>query len=331
MPNCLLRTDKDMLDLPCKLAIASSIFALSMSTNAQPSDSNARFKQLETQIFSQPYETLPNYKVTRKNFGKSNSKENNQLLKDAVRTLNDERDIIEFAANQKLLNANGICFSGIWRITENNPYTGLFKQGTQSPAIVRASVALSGTRQKNKRAFGVAVKLLPNNLGDAASLNVFALHSMGGTITKHVLDLIIDNQPPLGNLPKWSDLSTALRLRNDLQKADRLQGAKKPQVAFRPVNHLASYNTTEKANSPKWLRLTASTPQRVDKDDFRDELRVEYYPETSIHYRIEVAADTNSGKKTKAKWQTIGVLELNRSVTSAACDTKLHFKHPPLE
>lgn len=315
------------------------IFLISSITMAQPIDSsnqsNARFDKLRNTIFAQPYDELPNYDVRRSAFGKSGTGENNNLLNAARRTLQDNRDLIEFPNGQKLFNANGICFAGQWAITSDSEFTGLFAKGVASPVIVRASVALSGTLTKDKRAFGMAIKFLPSTLKDAVSINLFVLNSMGGAVTKHILDLPMDNQPPLGKIPKWRDVLTALRLRKDLEQADRELGASNPQAGFRPVGHLASYGLDEKdlgespVVEPKWLRLSALTTQRVDENDFRDEMRLKHYSEQQLVYSIELAAD-NNGKKSNAVWQTIGTLTLSKSVTSAACDKNLHFKHPTL-
>ena len=293
---------------------------------------NTRFETLKSEIFKQPYSQLPQYKVKKRLFGSEKKIDENKLLEAAKRTFESSDDLIELPTKQKLLNANGICFSGTWNINQENEYTGLYKKGSNVNAIVRASVALSGTAQKNKRAFGMAIKLLPADIAQGPSLNAFVLHSMGGTITKHVLDLELDNEPPLGRLPKFSDLSTALRLRRDLEKADKAYGASKPDASFRPVSVFAEYNS-QNSISPRWLRLSAMDEQRVDKEDFRDELNIENYSKNTIRYQIEVAGNNNNDnqKKKNAQWKSIGLLELTDSVTSSACDLNLHFQHPKLK
>jgi len=314
--------------------IITSFMTLSNSNNHTDNNTqftNSKFESIKKAIFDQPYSQLPQYKVKKRLFGPEKKINENKLLEAAKRTFESTGDLIELPTNHKLLNANGICFSGTWNISQKSKYSGLYKKGSNVPAIVRASVALSGTTQKNKRGFGMAIKLLPNDLGEQPSLNAFVLHSMGGTITKHVLDLKLDNEPPLGRLPKFSDLSTALRLRRDLEKADKEYGAKKPDASFRPVSVFAEYNN-ENTISPRWLRLSAESDQRVDENDFRNELRTKNYSDNLIRYQIEVAGDNNdtSQKKKNAQWQRIGILELTQSVTSPACDLNLHFQHPKL-
>jgi len=300
-----------------------------------PAQENPRFEGLKEAVFAEPYKVRPIYKVERGPFGKAGNKPNNHLRVAARRTLSSTDDLFEFENDRKLLQANGICFAGEWVIDQQSVFTGLFVQGVRSPVIVRASVALGGVLRKDKRAFGLAVKLLPSNLGDQPSLNLFVLNSMGGVVSEHVLDLAMDNQPPLGNIPRWRDIRTALRMRKDLEAADREQIASqglaneiKPQVAFRPVTHIAAYRVAQIV-SPKWIRFVAHTQTRVEQDDFRDELSLSRYPDQQIVYHLEVAKD-NGGKKASASWQRIGRLILQESVTSKVCDARLHFQHPTL-
>lgn len=314
----------------------SLLAATPLTTHALEVSNNARFMDLVDAVFTEPYEQRPTYKVNRKQFGKSGDKKSNHLFQAARRTLTDSRDLLEFDGGQKLVQANGICFTAQWRIHQPSDYTGLFAFETSSPAMVRASVALGGVLKKHKRAFGLAVKLLPDDLADAPSLNIFTLNSMGGVVSEHTLDLAIDNEPPLGRIPNWGDIPTALRMKRDLERADKeqLESANddnqvKPRATFRPISQLAAYRHKGLVRSPKWLRFSAQTQERIDADDFRDELSLDRYPENKIIYNIEVA-DDNGDKKAKAVWKNIGELLLSESVTSKACDTQLHFQHPSL-
>jgi len=312
------------------IVITALALIWSGSTTANP-----RFEELKSAVFGSPYDERPTFDVTRKPFGAAGKGEDNFLREAARRTLVNSQDLYAFKNDRKLLQANGICFSGEWIIDQKNSYTGLFSEGSKSPVIVRASVALGGVLRKDKRAFGLAIKLLPDSLGDEASLNMFVLNSMGGVVAENVLDLPMDNEPPLGKIPRFRDIRTALRMRKDLEAADRehiesraLDTSQKPQAGFRPVTHLAAYRS-EKAISPKWVRFTSATTDRIDQDDFRDELDLIHYPDQKIVYHLEVA-DDHGGKKSSAVWQKLGSLVLDQSVTSKVCDTRLHFQHPGL-
>ncbi len=255
------------------------------------------------------------------------------LAADAKRTLSNFDDLLGPERGPKLLQANGICFSGYWEITEKSDFTGVFESGRRAPVIARASTIFSGTRQSERRAFGMAVKLLPDDLGDAPSLNVFSSHSAGGVTQPYVLDLSMDNEPPLGRIPSWRDISTALKLKSTLLQADREAGSVDPSVTYRGVAALGEYNVQGLSRSPHWIRFSPATEERVDREDFRDELRVENYQGNQLTYNIDVGdqagvVDKAKKKKSSALWQTIGKLVFTESITSNVCDTQLHFPHP---
>lgn len=320
------------LTIPSKIAITTEY-------------QGSRFNRIKQRVFDKPYQALPQYRVDRKHFGKKGKSNSNYVLAAGKRTLSVRHDLLDFPNQQKLFQANGICFAGRWLIDQPSPFSGQFSYLINTPVIARASVALSGTQQKHKRAFGFALKLFPtaNKNTPVPTLNVFAMHSLSGTVTKHVLDLTLDNEPPLNGLPAFSQLAIAYRLLKDFSRADKEISQQKPDVGFRPVSHLAEINAigqqvkSEKIIAPRWLRLIPNSElPRVDKDDFRDELRVEHYPQKQLIWAIEVGTikednDNNKPKKAKAQWQTIGQLVLNASVTSAACDQQLHFAHPKLQ
>jgi hypothetical protein len=290
----------------------------------------SRYNDLKQQIFEVPYATLPLYQVSKKLFGKSGDHSDNHLLAAARRTLTSKEDLLAFPQRQKLLQANGICFAGQWVIDKPSAYSGQFQYLTQTPVIARASVALSGTLHTDIRAFGFALKLFPEPEKTASTLNVFVINSMGGARSRYALDYIMDNAPPLGSLPSFMQLTTAYRLLQDLKRADKMMGSKDPDVSFRPITHLAAYGQPVEVISPTWLRLTAAEDLiRMDKSDFREELRVEHYPQQTLIWNISVASHNGENKK-RARWQTIGKLILTESITSKSCDQQLHFSHPLL-
>jgi len=306
------------------------------------------FEYIRDQVFSDPYEELPVYKINKKNFGSSGDRSDNHVLQAGRRSLELEQNLFDFPNQQKLFQANGICFAGSWVIDQSSEFTGLFSEGTQVAVIARASVALDGTLQKHKRAFGMAIKLFPVNRSNAKQAttlqtqNLFVMHSLGGIRTKYVLDLSLDNSPSLGSLPPLRQLRTALRLRKDFELAERQiskeDGKGMVDVSFRPVSHLAEVladgSLVKEQVSPTWVRLSVDEDlPRVDRNDFRDELRTDNYPESRLIWKIEVAYGDPSHKKQKknADWKSIGKLVLHESVTSATCDQRLFFQHPRIK
>jgi len=290
------------------------------------------FDVLSTKVWRTPYEKLPQYKVTAKRFGSKKKNENNHLYSAAKRTLNDSRNWLAEATEPKLFNANGICFKGKWIINQASPFSGAFKQGTHAQVIARASVVLSGTKQKDKRSFGMAIKVFDQSLSH--SKNAFVIHSVAGVKTRAVRTLTLDNEPALKGLPPISQIRTLLRIDKDLKRADKATGTKQPKVNYRPLDGLARLATTDVladiTRAPTWMRLTPVSPPLTKAnyvaDDFRDELTLNKQQPT-IEYRIEVAKG-EVGKKKQAQWTEIGLLILNESVVSVGCDIHLHFTHP---
>ncbi len=285
------------------------------------------FEAVRLMVFSEPALELPHYEVSEEKFGPSKERVNNQLLKDAERTLKNDADFVSYERGQKLFQPNGICFSGSWEIDKSSPFTGLFSQGTNIPAIVRTSVMLSGTKQADKRAVGMAIKLFAP--GPPQTTNILVMESMGGKYLQHVTDAVLDNHPTLGNIPKIADLGVLLRIRKDLKRALKNTDSAGIKIRYLPLQHVAATNikTGSELSSPYWIRLQVApgTP-KINAEDFREELSLAHYPDGVLSYVISVAPD-NGGSKRKAEWEEIGKLELTDSVISLACDTKLHFRH----
>jgi len=309
----------------------------SSDRSEKPIIDDSYYSKIKATLFSQPYSQLPYYKVDAKRFGPSKPQQDNVLYQAARRTLESSQDWLIKAPGPKLFNANGICFAGSWNIDQHSSYTGLFTKGTHVNLLARASVVLSGTLKKHKRAFGLSLKLFPPDAD--RTYNLVTANSLSGKKVTHVLDLLLDNEPELTGLPPISQIGKLLRINKDLLAADKHQGASKERVNYRSVKHLAKYGTSppiiqaednrkEKSvvNAPTWIRFSAKTNERIDKDDFRDELNILHYKEGKIIYTIEVATG-QVGKKKKAKWQTLGTIQLDESISSRACDINLHFQH----
>src|SRR5262249_51413507 len=137
------------------------------------------------QVASDPYATLPHQAVTLESmFGFLDDK----ILDASKRTLSDRSDLLP--RFRKLVHPNGICFAGVWTITEETPYTGYFRKGSQGLFVGRASTALTATEQGSFRAFGFAGKIFPTMDPDAVTptANFFTIEDLGGTLRDHYLD-----------------------------------------------------------------------------------------------------------------------------------------------
>ncbi|MEM7540022.1 MAG: hypothetical protein AAF384_00395 [Pseudomonadota bacterium] len=309
------------------------VLLLSNLALARAAEQGTSYTEVYRAVFAEAYSRLPQYAVDLALLGKAGDSTANHFREAARRTLRSTVDLFDFPAGQKLLQPNGICFAGIWQIDASSPFSGLLSAGTRLRAIVRASVSLSETEAPARRAFGLAIKIFPaaTERTQVASANFFVMDTIAGSSRNHVLDAVLDNEPPLGGLPEFRMLGLALRIRSDLQAADReVSGPHGGDYGFRPVAHLANVNESQEiGRAPHWLRLSArSALPRINAKDFRDELRVENYPDNRIVYRVDAAEEASS--KSRATWRTIGELTLSESITSPVCDQRLHFAHPQL-
>lgn len=299
----------------------------------QATSTEERFKAVADIVFSDPYDELPHYPVTKQMFGPSGDDRNNALRTAARRTLTTDQDLIEFPAGQKLFQPNGICYVGRWNIHASTPYTGVFARDTSIPAIVRISVMLGDVERGTRRTLGMGVKLFPPNTDSHDhSYNLLVMDSISGSTRDHVLHAVLDNHPDYGGLPSPKVIGIALRIRRDLNTVDKALSPAGPMLRYRSVSHLAAAGlpAATEPRAPHWVRLrvTPETPA-IDAADFREELALKNYANGQLEYRIEFAAHTTAGK-TSAKWVRAGVLRLTADIVSASCDRRLHFAHPKL-
>jgi hypothetical protein len=252
-----------------------------------------------------------------------------RLLVAARRTLSDRRDILPWF--RKLVHPNGICFAGVWHITEDNPYSGAFRPGTEALIIARASTALTATRRGQWRAFGFAGKIFPtlDPMERVRTANFFTIEDLGGTLRDYYLDaentndiIVVTPTPEAAAHAAVGALAA-----KDFAIADGTIDPTRPLI--RQLYPIAEAAETDPAavRAPTWLMITgADEVPRVVADDFRDELRLEHYPD-GLRFDIYVSDwGTRIGPKV---WQRIGQIEVFEYALSDGCDHRLHFAHPP--
>jgi hypothetical protein len=271
-------------------------------------------------ISKTPYTTLPQTEVS---YQKLTDGERNIILSDAKRTLESHADILP--SFEKLVHPNGICFRGFWEITESNPYSGYFKQGSKALIIARASSALSRTSSGGIRSFGFAGKIFASLDGSEISplptANFFLIDDLGGTDARYYSDVTLTNAPPLSyNGEILKHLYFGLKVNSAFKKADQ-----NPKI--RQLYEISYLNITPKSRviTPKWMKIKARkrVSNSTDRLDFRDELKLE--GTERLIFDISVASREDRGEKL---WQKIGSITLDSSVSSRECDSRLHFHHP---
>jgi hypothetical protein len=284
------------------------------------------FRDVWGQVASDPYAALPQeeVKVSKFFFGLKDL-----MLESSKRTLSDQSDVLPHF--EKLVHPNGICLKGSWNITEPSPYTGAFRQGTKNMIIVRASTALTNTKSNQNRAFGIAGKIFPTSdefhEAPVKTANFFTIENLGGTRKKHFLDSVNTNDIIQIN-PSFTAFMKSLEGLVVARDFPLAEGSNLQTALIRelyPISELG-LQAGENPVTPIWMKIEAAEGMpRIDEEDFRDELKLENYPE-GLRFSISVASE---GRRFGDKaWQKIGFIDVEETVVSDSCDHRLHFAHP---
>lgn len=269
------------------------------------------FNYVKGEGFSEPYDKLPYYP------GLSPSTISIplliQLFNDAARNMFDKRDIRP--KFNKLIHANGVCFTGTWKITQESPYTGYFAKGSEGLVFARLSVAGFRIRRGDRRGFGFAGKVFPtlNPNEKVKPGNFVAIDSLTGTKAPHITNTELTNFPIVG-----FDLGARFVNLVIFRLMDRRPGYRQ----LFPISTLG-LSPNDPVITPDLLMLrVAPNTHKVDAEDFRDELRLEHYPEHKLVYTINVK---NFDEST---WTHLGEIELTDYALCEGCDKKTHFWIP---
>ena len=263
---------------------------------------------------------LPHYEVTSSKFIVGGV---NRLLDRAIHTLKDTDDY--YPRLEKLVHSNGACFTGIWSITESNPYSGFFKNGARGLFIGRASTALSETERGDPRGFGFAGKIFPtlDKNTSVNTANFFLVDVLMGTQRDRYLDVKMTNNPSLGF--RASVLSMALKIMKAFKAVDT-------DATYRPVYPISEMGLAsgELIKTPKFMMLeTDKSVARNDDTDFRDEVSIGKNHANGIKFNILVN-DSNKDQNA-SEWKRIGNIQVQESTVSYGCDRRLHFAHPKMK
>lgn len=245
------------------------------------------------------------------------------LTKDAVRTTTERFDYYDRLP--KRLHPNGVCVSGVWKMSEKTPYTGLLGSQATGLFIGRISVAMGNTLASEKRGFGFAGKIFNTLDKDQPilSANFFTVDVLLGTRLPHALDAAMTNEPEIGF--DFSLIGLGLKIGTILSMADSNPG-------FRPLTQLATsgIQSTESPIQPRWIRVRAEKPPIMNKEpDFRREIKRALEENKILIYSIEVS-NVTSNRNAHSGWNRIGSIELDQAQVSYGCDRRLHFSHPKL-
>jgi hypothetical protein len=281
------------------------------------------FREVRDLVFSDPYETLPSYTIT---LGSLYDGFTNALLVASRRALTNEHDIVDHF--QRLVHPVGVALTGKWQMTEDSPYSGLFKKGTETLLLARCSVLLYKTLQGQFRGFAFAGKIFPTLDPDerVKTVDFFTIDVLAGTKANFFTGVELSNDPPLGFN---TDLFRLFWVVNATFAAF-IRANWNP--IMRPVYRLSEYGVADvkDAKTPRWMMLKGwGGSGQCNTPDFRNELRVENYIDNKLIFDVFTAdKKLSNGQR---DYKRIGKITLDESVTSDACDHRLKFRHPPLK
>jgi hypothetical protein len=314
----------------------------------------SRFSEVKAALFANPYQkvwggpgepALPVYKVTnRSNYGGIlPGGRPPQLRLASIRTVDTAADLRwgeDGKGFRRLVRPHGVCVTGVWEITADNPYSGYFKKGSRGLVIARISAGRGMTLLGPRRSYGLVFKLFPtvdeNHETPLRPANIILADDLGGSTAPRLIGRELTNAPQITGWNRGNEIPILLLEGLTFALVDL-------KSSVRQVYPIAELGKAagEKTNAPEFMRLkTAPGQPAIDEDDVRNEVLAHIFdkgnpqPQRTLGFDISVS---DAGKRlslgifqrqTITNWQTIGKLTFNDGVASYNGDFVIHFQHP---
>lgn len=335
----------------------AEIFGSQGLTQEDRDYSGSRFSEVKAALFANPYQTvwgaadeppLPDYKTTNRSVyaGLLPGGQPPQFTLAAIRALESPADLRwgeDGRGFRRLLRANGVCALGTWQITEDNPYTGYFKKGSQGLAVARISAGVTKTPGGIRRSYGLFLKIFPtrdeNHKELLPTANVIFADDLGGTTATRLNGVELTNAPQVTGLNRGNELPILLQEGILFMLLDLMPSVR--QVY--PIAELGKPADIP-TRAPEFMRLqTEAGVPASSEDDVRNEVMGYIFdkgnpvPQRTLGFDISVS---DSGKRrgfallpkgerqTVTDWQAIGKVNFNNAVVSYNGDFVIHFRHP---
>jgi len=314
----------------------------------------SRFSEVKAAVFANPYQKvwgdpaeppLPVYKVTNRSAyaGSLPGGRPPQFRLASIRALDSAVDLRwgeDGRGFRRLVRPHGVCATGLWEISEDNPYSGYFRKGSRGLVIARISLAITLTLLGRRRSYGLVLKLYPTTDEAHQDLlrpaNVIFADDLGGSKAAHLTDVELTNVPHITGWNRGTQLPILAKEGVVFELVDRKSSVR--QVY--PIAELGKA-ADEPTRAPAFMRLKASPGQAtIDEDDVRDEVLAHIFdrgnpvPQRTLSFDIAVS---DAGKRwsfgiyqrqTVTGWRTIGKLTFDNAVASYNGDFVIHFRHP---
>jgi hypothetical protein len=315
----------------------------------------SRFSEVRDAIFANPYQEvwpgpvarLPTYKVALSDvlrgvltFGRRFVFQ--QATARAVDSHADLRWGSDRRGFRRLLHPNGICLTGLWRITEATAWSGYFRAGSEALVVARYSTCCSETRRGHTRSLALAGKLYPTadpeHPHPLRTASFITQQDIAGEDTDYINDAQLRNAPDVHFWRRGSGVPVLLVTGVVFGRVDR-------QPTQRQLYQIAELGKADgqPTRSPRYMRLSivAEQPRIAGNElDFRDEVMAQIFdpgdpvPRRTLAFDIDVSDEAVSHgpalvrRVTVSGWQRIGKLVFDNAVASYNGDFVLHFNHP---
>jgi hypothetical protein len=316
----------------------------------------SRFAEVRDAIFANPYQKvwgrpheppLPVYAVTTRSVLHGVLPSGGRyLFRQATERAVDSHADLRWGPDRKgyrrLLHPNGICLTGWWEITEENPYSGYFKGGSRALAIGRYSTCCTETRRGHARSLALVGKLYPttdpHHPEPLRTANFITQQDLGGDYSDFINDAEVRNAPDTHAWRRGRALPVLLVTGVVFQGVDK-------QPSQRQLYQIAELGKppSEVTRAPEFMRLLVAPEQpRIAGEglDFRDEIMAQIFdrgdpqPKRTLTFTIEVTDEgTTRGlsffqRCTFKNWRRIGRMVFDNAVASYNGDCVIHFSHP---
>ena len=188
-------------------------FAIEGMTDEDRAYRGSRFSDVQAALFANPYQhvwgaagerPLPVYAVTLHNvlrgllpFGR------HYLFREATARTHDSHADLRWgpdrAGFRRLLHPNGICLTGRWRITQDTPYSGYFRKGSEALIVGRYSTCCSEPRRGRTRSLSMVGKLFPttdpDHMQPLTTASFITQQDIGGDYSDFINDAELRNAP----------------------------------------------------------------------------------------------------------------------------------------